>query len=53
MSGTQRPDDSFLSPEPDVEGHLGPKPVIDDEQEDVEGHFDPKPVLSDEKRIDR
>lgn len=54
MADTQRPDDSFLSPETDVEGHVDPKPVIDDELDDVEGHMDPKPVvLNDEKRIDR
>lgn len=53
MVDTQRPDDGFLSPEPDVEGHVDPKPVIDDEQDDVEGHMVPKPVVSDEKRIDR
>ena len=53
MVDTQRPDDGFVSPEPDVEGHLGPKPVIDDEHDDVEGHMGPKPIITGDKRIDR
>jgi hypothetical protein len=47
-----RPDDGFVNPEPDVEGHMVELPVTgvteDEPEDDVEGHMAPT-----DKRIDR
>jgi hypothetical protein len=51
MGNNQRPDDSFVNPEPDVEGHLvglPGTPGVTEDDGDTEGH-----MLGTDKRIDR
>ena len=52
MVNTPRPDDSIVSPEPDVEGHLVGLPGVPsvNPDEDVEGHGS---LTRGEKPIDR